>query len=215
MAAERAGRNLSGGVTGIRRAGGDVHVAVAGGFAEVMVGFGGLAGNKRGATARHAEDPGVARGQFVACDAPGNSLFCGRIGGNLRRGPFFGDAAASAVAPHRAEKVLGLFVFLRIATGGAEFVFNKPFAEFFRQAVACGDAGGGSLRGAALAESGACAFDIGGRNRDVVAIRAGAEHPAAGAGTGNPGCAGLVGVSVGMASFDEGGAGVLGVPPVE
>ncbi len=77
-----------------------------------------------------------------------------------------------------------------------------------------GGSGRGDFCGAALAESGAGAADAGGRSGDVLAVRAGEEYFAAGIGAGGSGGAGVVGVSAGMAPFDEGWAGVLGVSVV-
>ncbi len=68
---------------------------------------------------------------------------------------------------------------------------------------------GSVVRGAALAEPGAGAIDAGGRDCNGLAVRQRTEYFAAGGGTGNSGAAGVVGVPAGVASLDEGGAGVL------
>ena len=81
--------------------------------------------------------------------------------------------------------------------------------------VAGGDAGGGNIRRAALAESGAGAADAGGRSGHGVDVRGGTEYFSAGVGAGDSGGAGVVGVSAGVAPFDEGWAEVLGVSPIE
>ena len=48
--------------------------------------------------------------------------------GGLRRGIVFGDAAAIADALERAAEVCGVFGVLRVAAGGAEFVFDESLA---------------------------------------------------------------------------------------
>ena len=73
----------------------------------------------------------------------------------------------------------------------------------------CGDGGGNFVRGATLAEPGAGAVDAGWRDRDGLVICERAEYFAADSGTSGFGSAGVVGVSVGVASLDESGAGVL------
>ena len=65
------------------------------------------------------------------------------------------------------------------------------------------------VRGAALAQPGAGAIDAGGRDCHGVAVCEGAEYFALSGGTGNSGSVGGVGISAGVASLDESGAGVL------
>src|SRR5208337_1490704 len=122
----------------------------------------------------------------------------------------FGDAAANADALERATEVRGIFCILRAATGGAEFVFDKSFAGGVGEAGTGGAAGGSIVRGTALAESGAGTADVCRRNVNVMAVCARTEYFAAGAGAGDSGRAGVVGVSDGVAPFDARGAGVLG-----
>src|ERR1700688_2063138 len=169
------------GGAGVRGAGGSVYLAVAGGFAAIVVGIGGLAGIERGAAARHADDAGMAGGQFMGSDAESDSLFCDRIAGGLRGGTFFGDAAAIAGAPDRAAAFCGVSGVLLVAAGGTEFFLDESVAVLFWAGVAGGVAGRSAVCGVALAESGAGAADAAGRGGDVVAVRAGAEHFAAGA----------------------------------
>src|SRR6266852_4243423 len=119
---------VSSGGAGVRGAGGNVHLEVASGFAAVMVGVGRVASGERGAAARHAEDTGMARGQFMGSNAKSGSLFCGCVAGCLRCGAFFGDAAAIAGAPDRAATICRVSGFLRVAAGGAEFFFDEPVA---------------------------------------------------------------------------------------
>lgn len=72
-----------------------------------------------------------------------------------------------------------------------------------------GSDSGNCVRGAALAEPGTGAIDASGRDRNGMAVCGRAEYFAANGGAGNSGSAGVVGVSIGVAPFDESGAGLL------
>ena len=98
---------------------------------------------------------------------------------------------------------------MRVTAGGAEFVFDEPLAGGIRKAGAGGAAGGSLVRGAALAESGTGAANVCGRGGDGVAVCARTEYFAAGAGAGDFGSAGVVGVSDGVAPLDAGRARIL------
>jgi len=152
----------------------------------------------------------MARGQSLGGDAGSSGVFCAGERGGLRRRIVLGDAAANADALERATEVRGIFCILRAATGGAEFVFDKSFAGGVGEAGTGGAAGGSIVRGTALAESGAGTADVCRRNVNVMAVCARTEYFAAGAGAGDSGRAGVVGVSDGVAPFDARGAGVLG-----
>ena len=72
-----------------------------------------------------------------------------------------------------------------------------------------GGDGGSFVRGAALAKPGAGAIDAGRWDCHGMAVCQRAKYFAANRGASNSGSAGMVGVSVGVASLDESGAGVL------
>jgi len=119
---------VPGGGAGVRGAGGNVHLEVAGGLATVVVDIGGVDDGERSAAPRHAEDTGMESRQSLACGAESSSLFRDCIAGCLRRGTFFGDVAAIALAPDRAPALYRVSVFLPAAAGGAEFFFDEPVA---------------------------------------------------------------------------------------
>src|SRR5258708_8463954 len=96
---------------------------MAGGFAAVLVGAGGVDGGERIGEKRYAEDAGMAGGQFLACDQKGSSLFRDCVAGDLLSGTFFRDTAEIASAFDRASAVHRLSFFFFSATGGAEFGF--------------------------------------------------------------------------------------------
>src|SRR6266481_1357018 len=103
---------VSGGDAGIRGAGGDVYLAMAGEFAAVVVGAGGVDGGERVVEKRYAEDAGMEGRQSLGGDAEGSSLFRDCIAGDLRSGTFFGDAAKIAGASDRAAALHRVFCFL-------------------------------------------------------------------------------------------------------
>src|ERR1700741_589223 len=108
-----------GGCAGSFGAGGHVYLAIAGGFGALVVDIGGVDASERGGAPRHAEDNGMEGGQSVGGDAKGNSLLCRRSFSRLRRGTFFGDAAAIAGTFDPAAAIRRLSGFLPAATGGA------------------------------------------------------------------------------------------------
>src|SRR5882724_7243343 len=101
---------------------------MAGGFAAVLVGAGGVDGGERVGEKRYAEGAGMESGQSLACDQKGSSLFRDCSTGDLRSETFFRDAAEIAGAFDRAAAVRRVSCFLFAATGGAEFVSNEPVA---------------------------------------------------------------------------------------
>lgn len=120
---------VSGGGAGIGGAGGDVYLALAGGFVTVVVGAGGVDVGERVGEARYTEDAGMEGGQSLGGDTEGGPLLHDCIAGNLRSRAFLGNAAAIAGASDRTAAVHGVSCFLFTAAGGTEFVFDQPVAE--------------------------------------------------------------------------------------
>ena len=191
---------------------GMVHLEIAGAGAVDWVGDRGVAGGELSGEEGHAADDWMARGQFVAGDSGGGKILWREFRGDLCGGRISGDAAAHAGARAGAATIRELFGVLRTAAGGTEFAGDESIAA--RISGQSGNrvvAGGAAVRGAALAESGAGAGYVRGRSGDGVVIRKGTEHCAAGDRASGAGIVDLVGVSVGVASFDAGGTGVLDV----
>src|ERR1700747_2898495 len=112
---------VSGGGAGIDGAGGDVYLALAGGFAAIVVGVGGVDGCERLGEKRYAEDAGMEGGPSLGGGAGGDCFFYDCIAGDLWSGIFFGNAAAIARASGRTAAVYRVPCVLFAATGGAEF----------------------------------------------------------------------------------------------
>jgi len=188
---------------------GTLHLEVAGGGSRILVGIPGVAEREYYAEERYTEDAGVARGQFVGSDETGGMLLFSGDPGYLCDWSFSGNAKPEAGAPDTAKASVRIHGVLPVAAGGAELFRYEPVVECVREAVDCGGGGGNFVRSAALAQPGTGAIDAGGRVCNGMAVRERAEYFAADGGAGNSGGPGMVGVSAGVASLDEGGAGVL------
>ena len=188
---------------------GTVHLEVAGGGSRIVVAIFAVAEREYGAKERYTGDAGVARGQFVGGDETGGRfLLCGGAG-YLWDWSFPGNAKPGAGALDGAKTFVRLHGVLPAAAGGPEFLCYEPVAECVWEQVDCRGGGGNFVRGAALAQPGAGALDTGGRNWNGMAVRERAEYFTADGGAGDSGGPGMVGVSAGVASLDEGGTGVL------
>lgn len=188
---------------------GTVYLEVAGGGSRIVVAIRGVAEREYGAAERYTGDAGVALGQSVGGDETGGMVLLWGGAGYLWHWSFPGNARPAAGALDGAKTFVRLHGVLPAAAGGAEFLRYEPVAECVWKTVDCGGGRGNFVRGTALAQPGAGALDTGGRDWNGMAVRERAEYFTADGGTGDSRGPGMVGVSAGVASLDEGGAWVL------
>ena len=203
---------MPGGGTGVSCLCGMVHLEIAGECAVDRLGNPGVAGGELFRQERCFEVDWMARRQLVASDGASNEVLWIEFRRDICGGGISGDAAAHACTCAGAAAIRELPGVLPAATGGTEFAGDEsPAARVSREGGIGGIGRRTTVRSASLAKSGAGAGDVCGWNGDGLVVRKRTKYCAAGDRTSGAGVADLVGVSVGLASFDAGGAGVLDV----